>query len=56
MGVMTRPGWSLIRGTSRRFLDPKDWTPVLDVKWIRDNQEAFLKGLTDRGFPIRKAR
>jgi seryl-tRNA synthetase len=22
---------------------------VLDVKWIRDNQEAFLKGLTDRG-------
>jgi len=23
---------------------------VLDVKWIRDNQEAFLKGLTDRGF------
>ncbi|HUW74039.1 MAG TPA: serine--tRNA ligase [Methyloceanibacter sp.] len=23
---------------------------MLDVKWIRDNQEAFLKGLTDRGF------
>jgi seryl-tRNA synthetase len=22
---------------------------VLDVKWIRDNQDAFLKGLTDRG-------
>jgi len=23
---------------------------VLDVKWIRENQEAFVKGLTDRGF------
>jgi len=23
---------------------------VLDVKWIRDNQEAFLKGLSDRAF------
>jgi seryl-tRNA synthetase len=23
---------------------------VLDIKWIRDNQDAFLKGLTDRGF------
>ena len=22
---------------------------VLDIKWIRDNQDAFLKGLTDRG-------
>jgi len=22
---------------------------VLDIKWIRDNQGAFLKGLTDRG-------
>jgi seryl-tRNA synthetase len=23
---------------------------VLDIKWIRENQDAFLKGLTDRGF------
>jgi seryl-tRNA synthetase len=23
---------------------------VLDIKWIRENQSAFLKGLTDRGF------
>ncbi|MGE5259459.1 MAG: serine--tRNA ligase [Actinomycetota bacterium] len=23
---------------------------MLDIKWIRDNQDAFLKGLTDRGF------
>jgi seryl-tRNA synthetase len=23
---------------------------VLDIKWIRDNREAFVKGLTDRGF------
>ena len=23
---------------------------MLDVKWIRDNQDAFLKGLSDRGF------
>jgi seryl-tRNA synthetase len=23
---------------------------VLDVKWIRDNKDAFIKGLTDRGF------
>jgi seryl-tRNA synthetase len=22
---------------------------VLDIKWIRDNQDAFVKGLTDRG-------
>ena len=24
--------------------------PVLDIRWIRDNPDAFLKGLTDRGF------
>ncbi len=24
---------------------------MLDVKWIRDNQDAFIKGLTHRGFP-----
>jgi seryl-tRNA synthetase len=23
---------------------------VLDIKWIRENQESFAKGLTDRGF------
>jgi seryl-tRNA synthetase len=23
---------------------------LLDIKWIRDNQDAFLKGLRDRGF------
>ena len=23
---------------------------MLDIKWIRENQDAFLKGLTDRGF------
>ena len=23
---------------------------MLDIKWIRDNQDAFVKGLTDRGF------
>ncbi|HEX7531896.1 MAG TPA: serine--tRNA ligase, partial [Methyloceanibacter sp.] len=23
---------------------------MLDIKWIRDHQDAFLKGLTDRGF------
>jgi len=23
---------------------------VLDVKWIRENRDAFIKGLTDRGF------
>ncbi|HEX2380191.1 MAG TPA: serine--tRNA ligase [Methyloceanibacter sp.] len=23
---------------------------MLDVKWVRDNPEAFIKGLTDRGF------
>ena len=22
---------------------------LLDIKWIRENQDAFLKGLTDRG-------
>ena len=24
---------------------------MLDIKWIRENQDAFLKGLTDRGSP-----
>jgi seryl-tRNA synthetase len=28
---------------------------VLDVKWIRDNQDAFVKGLSDRGFGDPKA-
>ena len=23
---------------------------MLDIRWIRDNPDAFLKGLTDRGF------
>ncbi len=23
---------------------------MLDIKWIRDNQDAFLEGLTNRGF------
>ena len=23
---------------------------MLDIKWIRDNREAFVQGLTDRGF------
>ena len=23
---------------------------MLDIKWIRENQDAFIKGLTDRGF------
>ncbi len=25
-------------------------TDVLDIKWIRENEAAFIKGLTDRGF------
>jgi len=28
---------------------------VLDIKWIRDNPEAFVKGLSDRGFDDPKA-
>ena len=24
---------------------------MLDIKWIRENQDAFVKGLTDRGSP-----
>ena len=28
---------------------------MLDIKWIRDNQEAFLKGLTNRGFDDARA-
>ena len=27
---------------------------MLDIKWIRDNQDAFVKGLTDRGFDDHK--
>ncbi len=23
---------------------------MLDIKWIRDNPDAFVKGLTNRGF------
>ncbi len=23
---------------------------MLDIKWIRDNQDAFVKGLKDRAF------
>src|SRR5262249_15146878 len=30
--------------------DSSRGTAVLDVKWIRDNKEAFIKGLADRGF------
>jgi hypothetical protein len=28
---------------------------VLDIKWIRDNQDAFVKGLKDRAFDDPKA-
>jgi seryl-tRNA synthetase len=28
---------------------------VLDIKWIRDNPDAFVKGLTDRGYDDPKA-
>ena len=28
---------------------------MLDIKWIRDNQDAFLKGLHDRGFDDARA-
>ncbi|HEU0018072.1 MAG TPA: serine--tRNA ligase, partial [Methyloceanibacter sp.] len=31
--------------------DPVGPKALLDIKWIRENQDAFLKGLTDRGFP-----
>jgi hypothetical protein len=24
---------------------------LLDIKWIRENQDAFVKGLADRGSP-----
>ena len=29
---------------------------MLDIKWIRDNQDAFVKGLSDRGFAERDPR
>ena len=29
---------------------PSGPLPVLDIKWIRDNPDAFIKGLTSRGF------
>ena len=29
---------------------------MLDIKWIRENQDAFVKGLTDRGCKQRAAR
>ncbi len=35
---------------NRPFESMKEIAPVLDVKWIRKNPEAFVKGLTDRGF------
>src|SRR5262249_35099159 len=42
--AMTMSGEGLIPGLQ------KGPQPVLDIKWIRDNQKAFIKGLTDRGF------
>jgi seryl-tRNA synthetase len=46
--AMTRAGWRLIRSFDSRHPTRQD-KPVLDIKWIRDNQDAFVKGLTDRG-------
>ena len=43
--AMTMKGQGLIGKPS---IKPRN-EAVLDIKWIRDNQDAFLKGLTDRG-------
>jgi hypothetical protein len=45
---MTRRVASLIGKPRFR---PDRTAPLLDIKWIRENQDAFLKGLTDHGFP-----
>jgi seryl-tRNA synthetase len=37
------------KGLRLKGQDTRDST-VLDIKWIRDNEAAFIKGLTDRGF------
>ena len=48
---MTRARSGLIREpTKTSFESKKEKVPVLDVKWIRENPEAFVKGLTDRGY------
>jgi seryl-tRNA synthetase len=44
MRAMTMDGERLIRS-----LRLNEEQPVLDIKWIRENQESFLKGLKDRG-------
>jgi seryl-tRNA synthetase len=45
---MTKPEESPIRGANQR-LSRQDFA-LLDIKWIRDNQDAFVKGLESRGF------
>jgi seryl-tRNA synthetase len=43
---LTRRGRSRIEGLDS---DPQGPAPLLDIKWIRETPDAFLKGLTDRG-------
>jgi seryl-tRNA synthetase len=38
-----------VRGSYTKPSIPRG-SAVLDVKWIRDNKDAFVKGLADRGF------
>ncbi len=47
---MTTARSGLIRGHARPPSRRKRKSPVLDVKWIRENQDAFVKGLSDRAF------
>ena len=50
---MTTARSGLIRGPRNRLPESKERKlPVLDIKWIRENPEAFAKGLIDRGFEI----
>jgi len=47
---MTTARAGLIRGAGTPPESKERKSLVLDVKWIRDNQQAFVKGLGDRAF------
>ena len=50
MGRFVLPTRRGIEAEKRESPAAEKPAPVLDIKWIRDNKDAFVKGLTDRGF------
>ena len=46
--MVDAPRRALYREASIPTLEDR---PLLDIKWIRENHDAFVKGLADRGSP-----